>query len=305
VNDGDLGYSNGSVIIVGGARQSPFEHSVDIYDPRARSWQRTIATQAPRHFSAVVVLPDSRVLILSGAESDPNTRHAEYIDPLSGFASALGTSDGGEVRGYHNVALLLPNGSVLVGGGRDVDRDTTLEKSNFRYYYPYYVFADRPRITSAPGGVTIGQQFTLDSAGQAPTDVVLICLGSMTHCFDANQRAIQLQLLQVAQLTTGHYRSTLLGPSSAQVAPPGYYMLFVLDGRRIPSEATIVQVQTPAAAGTPAVRSLGAPAGRRPQVQAGPVAIEAAIASAVRRATRSTTGTTGFTCPIIGPVKPY
>jgi hypothetical protein len=243
------------------------------------------------------------VLILCGAESDPNASHAEYVDPLSGFASSLGSSDGGEVRGYHNVALLLPNGSVLVGGGRDVDRDTTLEKSNFRYYYPYYVFADRPRITSAPAGLSVAQQFAVDSSGLAPTDVVLIGLGSMTHCFDANQRLVQLKLLQVSQLAAGRYRSTVLGPPSAQVAPPGYYMLFVLDGRRIPSEATIVQVRTAAAASTPRVQSSTARAGRAPQTQAGKAALDAAIASAVRRATQSSTVTPGFICPIVGPAR--
>ena len=41
----------------------------------------------------------------------------------------------------------------------------------------------------------------------------------------------------------GEYVATIGAPTSAQVAPPGYYMLFILDGQRIPSMATMVHVR--------------------------------------------------------------
>jgi hypothetical protein len=291
-NDGDLGYANGSVVVVGGALQTAFERSIDVYDPRAGAWRASISTQAPRHYPAIVLLPDSRLLILSGASSDPGARHAEYVDPLSGFASSIGSASVGEVRGYHNVALLLPNGSVLVGGGRDVDRDTSLEKPTFRYYYPYYIFADRPRITSAPTSIVHNTHFTLQTTGRAPADMVLIGLGSMTHSFDMNQRLVQLPLLQVTQTATNQFQCSVAAPPNAHVAPAGYYMLFALDGRRIPSEAAIVQLTSPGGAAPTSVSAARA------------TVTPAAITSAIRRATQPQGISGTYVCPLITPLKP-
>ncbi len=300
VNDGDLGYSNGSVIVVGGARQSSFERAIDVYDPRRGTWRNTIATQAPRHYPAIVLLPDSRVLVVSGASTDPNSRHAEYVDPLAGFASISGGSQVSEVRGYHNVAMLLPDGSVLVGGGRDVDRDASLEKPTFRYYYPYYVFADRPRITTAPTSLVYNTQFIVQTTGLLPADMLLIALGSMTHCFDFNQRVVQLKLLSVTQTGSGQYQSTLLAPLNTRIAPPGHYMLFAVDGRRIPSEAAILRVNAPAGSAT---LSPSSPSPKVTGATSSP-SMQTVVPSALRRAADTTRSGFSYTCPIIGPVKP-
>ena len=67
----------------------------------------------------------------------------------------------------------------------------------------------------------------------------------MTHSYDANQRNVQLELLPGAPRlavqapgTTTRFRT----PSNPRIAPPGHYMLFVLDANRIPSEAKIVHI---------------------------------------------------------------
>ena len=69
--------------------------------------------------------------------------------------------------------------------------------------------------------------------------VVLIGLGSMTHAFDANQRHVQLALAG-SPTATG---ATVLGPPDRQTAPPGHYMLFVLNQTHIPSIARIVRLE--------------------------------------------------------------
>jgi hypothetical protein len=71
---------------------------------------------------------------------------------------------------------------------------------------------------------------------------VLVGLGSMTHSFDANQRVVQLPVGQVQDLGGGSYRVIAGGPKDSHMAPPGQYMLFVLDANRVPSEAKIVRV---------------------------------------------------------------
>jgi len=69
------------------------------------------------------------------------------------------------------------------------------------------------------------------------SEVVLMGLGSMTHAFDMNQRYIQLA-------TPGQSASAVevTGPADIQTAPPGYYMLFVLNESRVPSVARFVRV---------------------------------------------------------------
>ena len=66
-------------------------------------------------------------------------------------------------------------------------------------------------------------------------------LGSMTHSVDMNQRYVELEILSVTPNGSGHDVEAR-APSDAVVAQPGYYMLFVLDGKRIPSEARIVEL---------------------------------------------------------------
>jgi hypothetical protein len=243
VNDGDLGYSNGTMLVAGGAFNTPFIQRVDRYDPQTDTWLPTIDTGIQRHHPMTVDLPDGRVLIIGGHSSDPNVTHAEYIDPMNGFAFSLGSSDGGEIRGYHAVSLLLPDGRVMVEGGRDVTTSSSSEKPSFRFYYPYYMFVSgRPVITSAPQSFGFGSSFQVSVSTQKPAGAVLISLGAMTHSFDENQRAVQVAVSQVATSTSGGWTATLTSPSSAQIAPSGYYMLFVLDSRRVPSTATIVHL---------------------------------------------------------------
>jgi hypothetical protein len=243
LQNGQWGYTNGSVIIAGGALGTPHAQAIDVYDPSTGAWRSTINTGIQRHDASAVLLPDGRTLIVTGHSSDPDVRRAAYVDPAAGFSYSLGSSDSGEVRGYHSVAVLLPDGRVLVGGGRDVVTPTSAEKPSFRYYYPYYLFVARPQIVSAPSQLSYRQAVTVTTSGAAPVEAVLMSLGSMTHEFDTSQRSIQLQLSAVSPGASGTYSMTITPPASAQIAPPGYYMLFVLDGNRVPSVAKIVQLR--------------------------------------------------------------
>jgi galactose oxidase len=230
------GYHNGSALVAGGAYQTPNEHSVDIYDPIANGWSPRLDMEVRRHHPSTVVLPDSRVLVIAGHDdsgtSGTRIRHATYVDPALAFRVTEGVAEMGETRGYHTVSLLLPDGRVLIGGGRTAGSNSPSdEKATFRYYYPGYMFRARPSILWAPTALRYGQPGTIVHTGQA-SEIVLLALGSMTHSFDSNQRSIQLAF-------SG---TTLLAPPNPETAPPGYYMLFVLDANRTPSVARIVKV---------------------------------------------------------------
>jgi hypothetical protein len=141
---------------------------------------------------------------------------------------------------YHSTAILLPNGTVLKAGG---DRPSKARNFNAEIYYPPYLFkkdgsgqfATRPVLT----GVTVpryNQVFTATlSNSTLISKVTLVRVGSVTHTFNMYQRFLKLNFSQNGTSITVH------APASRTIAPPGYYMLFVLNGSGVPSEAKIIK----------------------------------------------------------------
>jgi len=242
--NGQWGYNNGSVFEASGYMATNYEHQADVFDPITLTWKPSIDLGVMRHHPSSIVLPDGRILVLNGHDQtlDPRVQQAEYIDPANGFSVSLGTGHEGVVRGYHSVALLLPDGRVLVGGGRDQNTAQSLEKSSWQLYYPDYLGKPRPAIASAPTQINYGGLFAVASTGPKPAEAVLIGLGSMTHSFDFDQRSIQLSVGQVSTNAAGASLTIAGGPADSHVAPPGYYMLFLLDVNRVPSVAKIVHI---------------------------------------------------------------
>lgn len=244
IHDGEWGYLNGSVLIAGGEHDTAHITAVDVFDPRQAAWAPKLDTQVARHHPTAVVLPTGQVLLVGGDNTigDTSVRRNGYVDPRHGFKLSLGLDASQEARGYHHVALLLPDGRVLVGGGRDAVTGEDSERVTFRYYSPAYLSKPRPRITAAPAAIAYGQPLFIGSQGKRPGEVVLMSLGSMTHSFDANQRYVQLAMPNIVNTAAGDYQITAVAPASPQVAPPGWYMLFVLDRDLVPSKATLVKL---------------------------------------------------------------
>lgn len=241
LNNGDAGYANGAVTVTGGPPQTEHIGNIDSYDPIANTWSPG-SLLAERNFPMTIDLPDGRLLVVGGAGTlDPNIRRAEYLDPLNGFSQSLGTADGGEVRGYHATSLLLPDGRVLVAGGRDISKSDTYEKSSFRYYYPDYMTKDRPRLYIAPPALNPATPYAVWT-NRPVKELVLVALGSQTHSFDFNQRAVQVPVLANLQVNPQYNVTIGGGLPGPQTLPPGYYMLFALDDQRVPSVARIIKV---------------------------------------------------------------
>jgi hypothetical protein len=145
----------------------------------------------------------------------------------------------GRARLYHSVALLLPDGSVLVGGGGAPGPQTNL---NAEIYLPYYLFdssgnlAPRPSITG-PNSIGWGETFKLNVDSPAAIQrVTLVKTGSVTHSCNFEQRFMALSFTP----TAGGLSVT--APPSKNAAPPGYYMIFAINKLGVPSVAKIVRV---------------------------------------------------------------
>jgi hypothetical protein len=134
-------------------------------------------------------------------------------------------------RLYHSTALLLPDGRVWVAG---TDGETRME-----VYSPDYLSRGaRPVITDAPASVTYGQGFPIHLLEQGDvSSVAFIRLSAVTHCFNMGQRHVALDF---APSDFAGFQIT--APADANLAPPGYYMLFVLDGNGVPAVAPLVQL---------------------------------------------------------------
>src|SRR6185436_3854722 len=102
-------------------------------------------------------------------------------------------------------------------------------QKNGEIYSPPYLFkGTRPTISSAPGGASWGSSFDITTPDAASiTKVSLVRSPSVTHAFDQNQR------FQFLNFTAGSGKITVQAPTGANVAPPGDYMLFILNGNGV------------------------------------------------------------------------
>lgn len=150
-------------------------------------------------------------------------------------------------RTYHNAAMLLPDGRVLVGGHAPINTAYLFSLSlpgfspndgrdpSFEIYSPPYALrGDRPTISAAPAQASPGQTVTIHTPqGNAISKVLLIRRSATTHVIDADQRAVALPIVS---RTAGTVRVRM--PASSAVVPAGPYMLFVqrtIAGQVVPS----------------------------------------------------------------------
>jgi hypothetical protein len=147
-------------------------------------------------------------------------------------------------RLYHSTALLLPDATVITGGGGDPG---PLKNLNAEIYYPPYLYlkdgsgnlAPRPSITSAPDVLGWGESFDMTvQSSTAISRVTLVRTGVVTHDFNSNQRFQELNFKQTGT------QLKLKTPASTGIAPPGFYMLFAFDSNGVPSIAKFLRIGT-------------------------------------------------------------
>jgi hypothetical protein len=228
--------------------------SIDLESKRGR-WRRRSSLEVGRSDHNTVLLPDGSMVTIGGGngftprnyryttDAGHARRQVELYDPAT-RTWRLGPAQQ-EDRTYHSVALLLPDGRVwsagddnfpIEAGGNPSQHDTG------EIYSPPYLFdeagnpASRPTIVTAPDSVEWGRAFTVHTEGTAKK-VVLVAPSAVTHGNDMQQRLVRLQ---VRARKSGSL--DVFAPASRAVAPPGYYMLFVISNRGTPSIASWVRL---------------------------------------------------------------
>jgi hypothetical protein len=232
-------YDDGKIIYAGGAYTTNTAEIIDL-NAAAPAWQWTAPMAFARRHLNLTVLPTGEVLATGGVagttfnDISTGVHAAEIWNPATGKWTTLASS--AITRGYHATSLLLPDGRVLHGGSGD--GAGAPNQRNAEIFSPPYLFRGaRPTITGAPSDVTYGSTFRVETPDAASiTHVSFIRLGAVTHAFDQGQRFQRLAFSADA----GGLQVT--APASGNRAPPGYYMIFILNGADVPSVGKIVRV---------------------------------------------------------------
>ncbi len=242
-------YAPGKILYAGGG--DPPTNSAEVIDlnQAAPAWRSVPGMHFARRQMNATILADGQVLVTNGT-SGPGfndvtsaVREAELWNPATESWRTLAPEVVG--RTYHSASLLLPDGRVLSSGSGE-GGGVSYENSQLtaQVFSPPYLFnsdgtlAQRPAVTSAPSTISYAASFTVETpdAGSV-THGTLIRLSSVTHAFNQSQLVYPLTFSATAATTLG-----AAGPTSANVAPPGPYMLFLLSPQGVPSVGRMVTV---------------------------------------------------------------
>ena len=181
------------------------------------------------------LLPDRSVLVNGGAMMEESAADAMldaeiYHPDIGGGPGTWAMAAISRVaRLYHSVALLMPDGKVITAGSNPARKT---EELRIEVFWPPYLFGG-PRPTCAPAATEVAYGGSLAAAVPGAAQIASACLmrpGATTHSLDAEQRLVDLPI-QV----TGPDAVLLQLPAAATIAPPGWYLLFVVSTAGVPS----------------------------------------------------------------------
>jgi hypothetical protein len=240
-----------SVLILGGNRNDP-----NTYKFSGGRWSKDTPRAFGRTQDDTLILPDGTLLTVNGGydirdygngpynpNADEKYRHIELRDESGQWRK-------GPVqrlpRAYHSNAVLLPDGRIMVTGDelQQIANDPDVKSDmngTIEIYEPAYLHqGERPTLSGVPTGPQ-GYDANLRVSTSTPERVsqaVLMAPITSTHSVNTSQRRLELPIASRA----GN-KLVLRTPASAKEAPPGYYLLFLLDDKGVPSIAQWVQLR--------------------------------------------------------------
>lgn len=205
----------------------------------------TANMQHARVYVSSVALPNGEVLVLGGLNRavvfwDQGAHlSAEMYDPEKNEFRTLASMT--VPRTYHSAGILLPDGRVFMGGGGLCGNCGDRNHKDAEVFSPPYLFnssgqlATRPTV-SAPDNAFYGIDLTVTASSDV-TEFSFVRMSSATHSINNEQRRIPVNFTVV----DGYHHLEI---PNANIMPPGYYMLFALNGDGVPSISEAVLVGT-------------------------------------------------------------
>jgi hypothetical protein len=219
-------------------------YTIDMTAPSPH-WTETAPMAFPRTYHTLTSLPDGNVLVTGGGLTTNPTDSAIAVLPAEMWSPSTQTyttlASLHAARLYHSIAILLPDARVLVaGGGRFFGYPSSdpSDRANAEIYSPPYLFkGPRPSISTAPQEGVYDSSINVGTPNAASiASVSLIKLATVTHAFNIDQRYLPLQF------TASGNALTVQLPANANLAPPGYYMLFIVDSNGVPSTGSMIRI---------------------------------------------------------------
>lgn len=220
---------------------------IDITDPGVSpGWTEVTRMIHPRIGMSAVILPDGRVMAVGGRQTpsrfDPSpiyVMNCEIYDPATDTWAE--TPPMAYPRQYHSAAVLLADGRVFASGGvdRTLGGGAAGNQKTSEIYTPQYLAGGPgPAITAAPASASFGDVIAVETPN--PGIVLKACLlapGSISHHTDTQQRHVNMSI----DSTTAAAVNVRM-PGSAEIAPPGVYMLFLIGDTGAPSVSHFIQL---------------------------------------------------------------
>lgn len=238
---------------------------IQVLNP-ASNWEME-KMPAPRVMSDMLVLPNGEILILNGAQKGASGWQFADEPILTPFLYSPNKPNGQRFkvmapsqipRMYHSSSAVLPDGRVLVAGSntnpgylfQNVKFPTELRVEKFSPPYLDPALQQyMPKIVNlANNAIGYGQtiQFTCNVAApgeiqQLDVMVTMYRPPFTTHGYSMDQRLLNLKITSLVVQGVGNYQLQVQAPASGELAPPGYYLLFV-NYRGVPSPASWIQL---------------------------------------------------------------
>jgi len=238
------------ILAVGG--QNPATATCELLDlGTTTSWAATGSLNRARRYHNATILADGTVLVTGGTLVDDDLGQsvysAERYNPTTGTWAQLASMSVSRRRG--SIAMLLPDARVVCAGGGDGTTTSEAHGDAQIFSPPYLFLGARPVISVAPANLLYDGTFTVDSPQAGNIDAVwLVRAGTVTRGFNGDQRGVPLAF------TAAPGRLTITAPTNPNQAPPGTYMLFLVDDAGGPSVAAMVNLR------------VGVPAPVQPQI---------------------------------------
>ncbi|HOY03944.1 MAG TPA: DUF1929 domain-containing protein [Saprospiraceae bacterium] len=219
---------------------------VERYDPESNTWTLGSHFAPLRSRPETVLLPDRRILTLAGYKEDPSDpspvnqwNHMDLTDLYDPYADTWRRlASMPRKREYHALAILVPDGRVIVVGGEGQPGNEPPQSIIDAFKPPYLFRGIRPQIlnlekTDYQRGDTV--RFNIGRTN-APTSVILQSTQAVTHMMNCGEnRFLPLNFEQQGQAIEA------IIPEDSLRSLPGWYLLWAMVDD-IPSVAHMVRI---------------------------------------------------------------
>jgi hypothetical protein len=230
----------GKILVCGGSpiAADPATNTAEIVVPSGTvglSRRSVQSMQYARKHVGPVLLPTGQIVIFGGnlkTNLSP-ALNPEMFDPVTETWTTWPAAT--VPRMYHQVSLLLHDGRVWTAG---TTPNQATKEVRVEIFNPWYTSETRPTISGDLTGGAYGGTITISTPNAADiTKVSLVKISATTHHYNSDQRLIWLQI----QGTTSS-SVTVTAPINNKLAPPGYYLVHVLNSAGVPSVGKFIKI---------------------------------------------------------------